>query len=82
MTDPVKVTMMWLDRAGNCVGSDGHTFMPPGRSAYYQVTHEVLGPSADPVPDTCPQCGEADLVPMGAKHRCPACQYLAPCCQP
>jgi predicted RNA-binding Zn-ribbon protein involved in translation (DUF1610 family) len=34
------------------------------------------------LPDPCPQCGEADLVPSGAKHRCPACGYLQPCCQP
>jgi predicted RNA-binding Zn-ribbon protein involved in translation (DUF1610 family) len=32
--------------------------------------------------DPCPQCGEADLVPFGAKHRCLSCGYLQPCCQP
>lgn len=34
------------------------------------------------LPDPCPQCGEADLEPFGGKHRCPACFYLQPCCQP
>ena len=34
------------------------------------------------VPDTCPQCGEADLVPEGAKHRCPVCHFIQPCCNP
>lgn len=32
--------------------------------------------------DPCPQCGDADLEPAGAKMRCPACGYLQPCCQP
>lgn len=32
--------------------------------------------------DPCPACGEADLVPMGGKHRCPECGYIQPCCQP
>lgn len=32
--------------------------------------------------DPCPQCAEADLLPFGAKHRCPVCGYLQGCCQP
>lgn len=32
--------------------------------------------------DPCPQCGEADLEPFGAKRRCPECGFLQPCCQP
>lgn len=80
--DPFKVTVAYYDAAGNCVGSDGHTFMPPGRATHYQVIQEVLKPSGCAVPDTCPQCGEADLVPEGAKHRCPVCSYIQPCCNP
>lgn len=30
----------------------------------------------------CPQCNEADLEPHGGKYVCPACGYIAPCCDP
>jgi hypothetical protein len=39
---------------------------------------EELGLYRDP----CPACNEADLEPAGGKHRCPACGYIQPCCNP
>lgn len=30
----------------------------------------------------CPGCNTATLVPFGGKYRCPACGYIAPCCDP
>jgi len=41
---------------------------------------ERVSACAGGTPDICPQCGEADLEPVGAKHRCPVCLYLQPCC--
>lgn len=32
--------------------------------------------------DPCPNCQLADLQPHGAKHSCPLCGYLQPCCNP
>ncbi len=44
------------------------------------------GQQARPVSqaEPCPRCNQADLEPFanGSKWRCPACYYLAPCCQP
>lgn len=79
--DPVKITVTSYNSAGRCVGSDWHVFQPAGGAVYTRVSQEALRPAACAVPDTCPQCGDADLEPMGGKHRCPVCGYLQPCCQ-
>jgi hypothetical protein len=78
--EPIRVTMAWFDKDRCCIGSEQHVFMPAGGAEYFQQRQEFIG--AHVTGDTCPQCGEADLVPEGAKHRCPVCRFLQPCCNP